>query len=100
MQAHTYGDQRIVVCFNGRVLKTLQGIGRELKIFEVDLPPDAMAESNSVRLVLPEAKSVKSMGEGEDLRNLGVGVVWLEFAPGPPRCKPGPRQKKRLERNA
>jgi hypothetical protein len=81
MVARTYGSQRIVIRFNGREVKTLQGNAKALELLEIDLPPDAITERNTLELTLPDAKSPKSVGEGEDARILGAGVAWVEFIP-------------------
>jgi hypothetical protein len=74
MLANTFGRQRMVVSFNGREVKTLQGSGGAHELFEVDLPPEAVAKSNTLQLTLPDAKA-----PSEDPRILGVGVAWMEF---------------------
>jgi hypothetical protein len=81
MQAMTWGEQRIVLRLNGREVGTLHGKGEAPELFELDLPPEALADNNVLQLTLPDAKSPKSVGVGEDPRILGVGVAWVEFEP-------------------
>jgi hypothetical protein len=81
MQATTWGKQRMVIHFNGREVATLHGTGEAPELFELDLPPEAVANNNILRLTLPDAHSPKSVGQGEDARILGVGVAWMEFEP-------------------
>jgi hypothetical protein len=91
MMAATYGKQRIVIRFNGQDVQTLQGSGDGLELLEVDLPTDAIAESNTLQLTLPDAKSPKSVGENaDDPRILGIEIAWLEFVPQP-TYRPGTR---------
>jgi hypothetical protein len=81
MMAGTLGRQRIVLGFNGQQVATVQGSGEGLELFEVDLPPGAIAETNTLELTLPDAQSPQSIGLNEDNRILGVGVAWMEFEP-------------------
>ena len=82
MLGTTWGKQRIVVSLNGHEIKTLTGAGgNDLEMMEIDLPMDALAESNSLKLTLPDAKSPQSAGMGDDPRILGIGIAWLELHP-------------------
>jgi FkbM family methyltransferase len=79
--ATTYKAQPILVRFNKRDVTVLESHGEDAELFELDLPPDVVAETNTLHLVMPEAKSPASLGEGDDNRPLGVGIVWMEFVP-------------------
>jgi hypothetical protein len=79
MMATTYGKQPVIIRMNDQEVATIQGSG-ELELMEVDLPVNAVTESNMLELVLPEAKSPKSIGESKDARVLGIGIAWIEFA--------------------
>jgi hypothetical protein len=79
MEANTYGGQRIVVRLNGREAGTFQGNGGPLEVFATDLPLDALATSNTLELMLPDAKVPSSVGDGEDSRILGLGIAWMEL---------------------
>jgi hypothetical protein len=81
MMVTAFGKQRIVVRFNGREIQTLDRSGDKLELAEIDLPPDAVMESNTLQLTMPDAKSPQSVGAGDDDRILGVGMAWLEFQP-------------------
>jgi hypothetical protein len=72
MMANTFGAQRIVVSLNGQQVKTLDGNGGDLELIEVDLPPEAIAGSNTLRLRLPDARSPQNVAKGEDSRILGI----------------------------
>jgi hypothetical protein len=50
---------------------------------ELDLPSVALAETNTLTLTLPDAKTPQSVGESDDARVLGLGVAWLEFVSAP-----------------
>jgi hypothetical protein len=81
MMANTYRQQSIIISLNGRHLGTLEGDGGELQIFEIDLPVDVMRESNTLHLSLPDAKSPRSVADGNDRRVLGIAVAWMELVP-------------------
>jgi hypothetical protein len=83
MEANTFGDQRIGIRLNGREAATFRGSGGPLEVFEADLPRDAIAANNTLEFLLPDAKSPRSVGEGEDARVLGVGIQWMELTPVP-----------------
>jgi hypothetical protein len=80
MMANTFGKQRIVVSLNGQNVKTLDRKGEEAEVIEVDLPQEALAESNTLCLRMPDARSPQSAGKSEDSRILGIAVSWMEFA--------------------
>jgi hypothetical protein len=79
--AHTFGPQRIAVRLNGQDVGTLHGRGEALERMELLLPVDRLAESNTLSFVLPDARSPKSLGENEDERVLGLGMVWVQLTP-------------------
>jgi hypothetical protein len=81
MLANTFGKQRVIVRFNGHEIQALQKSGDDMELTEIDLPPDAVRESNILELCMPDAKSPQSVGDGDDGRVLGIGVAWLEFQP-------------------
>jgi hypothetical protein len=82
MMAQTFGKQKVIVGLNGRDLKTLDGL-EEARRVELDIPAEAVAEDNLLTFTLPDARSPKSTDESGDPRVLGLGVIWVEFAPAP-----------------
>jgi hypothetical protein len=91
MMVSTLGTQRIVVCLNGREVNTVPE-NEQPDLVQVDLPPDAIAESNTLALILPDAKSRKSVGMGDDDRIIGAAIAWIELVPlSEPVYQPGSR---------
>ncbi len=93
MMANTFGAQPVDVKLNGGHLTTLHGDGGSPRLIEVDLPPVAnvdtkatpgvLREYNRLEFHLSKAHSPQSVGQGEDTRPLGLGVIWMEFIPKP-----------------
>jgi hypothetical protein len=79
MAAATFGLQPIVVDLNGQTVATLSGKDGPPEMMEIELPSAALREYNVLTLVLPEARSPRSVGAEADERVLGLGVAWVEF---------------------
>jgi hypothetical protein len=71
--------QRVLVELNGRHLATLELREREAKVYSVDLPQSLLREENVLSLLLPDAVSPASLKIGDDERQLGINVEWLEM---------------------
>jgi len=83
MMANTFEKQRIIISLNGWEIQTRETNGEELKLIELDLPPGALGETNTLTFTLPDARSPASLGNSLDKRILGMGIAWLELVPTP-----------------
>ena len=48
-------------------------------LITIDLSQSANLDYIAIELRLPDAKSPKDLGIGDDIRPLGVGLTWAEF---------------------
>jgi hypothetical protein len=80
MSAFGFGSQRVVIRFNGQDVAD-RVLGATPEVMEVDIPAEIVSDRNTVTLVVPGARSPRSLGASDDERVLGIGVSWLELLP-------------------
>jgi hypothetical protein len=80
LHAITFHEQEIVVGLNGQEVGTLRG-QLDFKDLELPIRSGWIADTNTITLKMPEARSPHSIGESDDVRVLGIGVAWMELLP-------------------
>lgn len=81
-------SQRLEVLLNGRSLTVMTLAAAAPSERVVLLPAALLGRDNALSLVLPDRRSPVSLGAGEDGRELGAAVEWIELDPLPP-CPEG-----------
>jgi len=74
-------QQRLNVRLNGHVIQNLSFADGEPHEITVGLPANILRSQNTLQLSLPDAVSPKALRIGEDTRELGIAVYWIEFSP-------------------
>lgn len=78
MEVRTFRRQRIIVELNGVTLDTVQAEGK-WKEHTFLLPKEHLRPDNELIFRLPDAKSPKDIGAGQDAAVLGMYVPWIRF---------------------
>src|SRR5690606_186427 len=64
---------------NGERAATLEPPTGNPDVIEIKLPPHILKTENILRITVPGAASPVSLGRGEDPRNVGLMVLWIEL---------------------
>lgn len=82
-------EQRVRIIVNGREVSTLvlteEGAGE----YKVLLPKSLLRDKNLLVFRLPDANSPRALGIGDDPRQLGIAIHWLQLQP---QAAPGEQQ--------
>jgi hypothetical protein len=74
-------QQRLGIKLNGNVIQNLSFEDGEAHEITVGLPASILRSQNTLEFSLPDAVSPKALGIGEDTRELGTAVYWIQFSP-------------------
>jgi hypothetical protein len=71
--------QRVIISLNGRELETLVLRENAPGEYSIALPRESLRRENVLTFALPDAASPRSLGVGDDPRQLGLAMHWLQI---------------------
>jgi len=74
-------EQRVYLTLNGQRIETLVLKREEASEYKLMLPRSVLRDRNLLIFGLPDATSPKSLGVGEDPRQLGIAMYWVQLQP-------------------
>jgi hypothetical protein len=78
LTVNSFGEQKVKIVVNGQYAKDIYLINSVKKSITVNIPKnDCKNGNNLVLLKIPNSKSPKELGMGEDARSLGVGLIQI-----------------------
>jgi hypothetical protein len=77
--ANRHPRQRVLVYLNGASVDSFDAEEDSERERTVRLPVNLLRRENSLRFDLPDAASPASFGTGDDDRELGIAVRWMDF---------------------
>ncbi len=78
-EANTFLSQRITFTLNGRTIDTFEYSGGEPEEKALEFSAESLRSENTLVIVAPDAKSPQSVGQSDDGRVMGLGLVWIRF---------------------
>jgi hypothetical protein len=78
---NVHPQQRLNIKLNGNVIQNLSFEDGEAHEITVGLPASILRSQNTLQFSLPDAVSPKALRLGEDTRELGIAVYWIQFSP-------------------
>jgi hypothetical protein len=81
LSATTYETQRVRLLLNGAEVISTTLPGGPPRSYVFQLPRQHLQRHNRLLFELPDAHSPRSVGRGDDRRDLGITVEWLQIAP-------------------
>lgn len=73
-------SQRVRLLLNDRELLTATLTEPAGQSFDVQLPPEALREKNTIVFELPDAETPQNLSSGPDPRTRGIRLTWVEFS--------------------
>jgi hypothetical protein len=74
-------EQRVQLILNGQQLETLALTTEEANDYKLMLPVNLLRAQNLLVFRLPDANSPRNFGMGDDPRQLGVAMYWIQLLP-------------------
>ncbi|MBD0325087.1 MAG: hypothetical protein ICV68_01570 [Pyrinomonadaceae bacterium] len=74
-------EQRVHLILNGRQIETLVLNEEKANEYRLLLPKNLLREKNLLTFRLPDANSPRAFGKGEDPRQLGIAMYWMQLQP-------------------
>ncbi len=74
-------EQRVSLILNGQQLETLFLKEEKADEYKLLLPKNLLREKNVLAFRLPDANAPRAFGLGEDPRQLGIAMYWMQLQP-------------------
>lgn len=74
-------EQRVYLTLNGQPLETLVLKEEKTDEYKLLLPKSLLREKNVLAFKLPDANSPRAFGMGDDPRQLGIAMYWIQLQP-------------------
>ena len=74
-------EQRVYLTLNGQRIETLMLKQEDASEYNLILPKSVLRDRNLLIFGLPDANSPKSLGVGDDQRQLGIAMYWIQLQP-------------------
>jgi hypothetical protein len=74
-------EQRVQLILNGQQVETLVLKEEKANEYRLLLPKHLLREKNVLTFRLPDASSPRASGKGEDPRQLGIAMYWMQLQP-------------------
>lgn len=74
-------EQRVNIILNGQQIETLSLKEEAANEYKLLLPKNLLSEKNLLVFGLPDANSPRNFGMGDDPRQLGIALYWIQLQP-------------------